>query len=46
MILTPAPLETLSAFGLAFFGGVICGLCLSRYIKHIRNDALNAITPC
>ncbi len=45
MVTTPAPIETLCAFALAFFGGVLCGLALSRYARHIREDALKAITP-
>jgi hypothetical protein len=40
-----SPLESLAAFGLAFIGGIACGLALSRYARYIREDALKAITP-
>ncbi len=43
MIINSSPLETLAAFSLAFFGGVLCGLLLSRYTAHIRKDAVSAL---
>ncbi len=45
MFTNTSPLECLAAFGLAFIGGIACGLALSRYARYIREDALKAITP-
>ena len=45
MIVNSSPLETLAAFGLAFASGIVCGLCLCKYARHIRSDALSVITP-
>lgn len=43
MIVNSSPLESLAAFGLAFFGGLVCGLLLARYTAHIRADAVSAL---
>lgn len=40
MISTISPLEVLSAFFLAFLGGIVCGLSLVKYTEWIRRQAL------
>lgn len=45
MILNSSALETLAAFALAFFGGIVCGLGLVRYGRFVRADARRGFVP-
>ena len=44
MMFTISPLEVLAAFALAFIGGVLCGLGLTRYAEWVRRQTLCAAT--
>lgn len=45
MILNSSALETLAAFAIAFFGGIVCGLALIRYGRYVREDARRGFVP-
>ncbi|MGG1945944.1 hypothetical protein AB1286_14175 [Trinickia sp. NRRL B-1857] len=35
----PSPLDYLTAFALAFLGGVLSSICLGKYINSVRKEA-------
>lgn len=47
MLINSSALETLAAFAIAFFGGIVCGLGLvryGRYGRYVREDARRGYT--
>ena len=44
MLINSSALETLAAFAIAFFGGIVCGLGLVRYGRYVREDARRGYT--
>ncbi|MDO8371184.1 MAG: hypothetical protein Q7K57_00760 [Burkholderiaceae bacterium] len=39
MLINSSALEVLTAFAIAFLGGIVCGLGLIRYGRYVREDA-------
>lgn len=45
MLLNSSPLETLAAFAIAFFSGIVCSLGVVRYGRYVREDARRGFVP-